>query len=136
MNDKYNFKSIYEIIRDRIVNEEYIYSSLMPSEITLSEEFGVSRPTAAKVYKRLEREHLVKRIRGRGTLVTKEPANAHRNYTFGLLLPGRVGDFFRHQQSAVVPFGAKAVHLSVGRSLCQQRPYTPKPYRDLLFQIH
>lgn len=87
MKEKYNYKSIYSIIRDRIISGEYPNATLLPPETTLASEYGVSRPTVAKVYNRLERERLVERKKGRGTLVSHVVYD-DRSYTFGLLLPG------------------------------------------------
>ena len=87
MKEKYNYKSIYSIIRDRIISGEYPNATLLPPETALASEYGVSRPTVAKVYNRLERERLVERKKGRGTLVSHVVYD-DRSYTFGLLLPG------------------------------------------------
>lgn len=87
MSEKHNYKSIYAIIRERIENGGYADGTLLPPESVLAAEYGVSRPTIAKVYNRLEKEHMVNRKRGRGTQVNHAVAEKD-TYTFGLLLPG------------------------------------------------
>lgn len=87
MSEKHNYKSIYAIIRERIEKGGYADGTLLPPESVLAAEYGVSRPTIAKVYNRLEKEHMVNRKRGRGTQVNHAVAEKD-TYTFGLLLPG------------------------------------------------
>ncbi len=87
MSERYNYKSIYSIIRERIENGEYRKDTLLPPETVLASEYNVSRPTIAKVYNRLEKEHMVSRKKGRGTQVSYVAAEREQ-YTFGLLLPG------------------------------------------------
>lgn len=53
MSEKHNYKSIYAIIRERIENGGYADGTLLPPESVLAAEYGVSRPTIAKVYNRL-----------------------------------------------------------------------------------
>lgn len=84
---KHNYRSVLDIIRERLDNYTYTEGTLMPAESIIAQEFNVSRPTVAKVYDQLARDGLLLRKRGIGTVVqaagTKKAA-----YTFGLLLPG------------------------------------------------
>lgn len=86
MNAKNNFDNIYSIIREKIVNKEYVFGSLLPTEQISADYFSVSRPTIAKVYNKLQKEGYVNKKKGQGTMVLYK--NKKSNYTIGLLLPG------------------------------------------------
>ena len=64
-----NYRSVLEILRARLEEGVYGKSTLMPAEEILAAEFGVSRPTIAKVYGSLIDEGLIARRRGVGTIV-------------------------------------------------------------------
>ena len=87
MSERHNYKSIYAMVRERIENGVYQAGTLLPSESALAAECGVSRPTIAKVYNRLETDHMVSRKRGRGTQIC-HTMSEQSAYTFGLRLPG------------------------------------------------
>lgn len=78
-------RRIFEIVRGRIQSGDYQPGDRIPSEATLIEEFGVSRPTVARALQELERRGLVNRRRGAGTYVARSRAG---NKVFGLLIPG------------------------------------------------
>ena len=84
---KHNYKSVLDIIRERLNEGTYTESTLMPAESVIAQEFNVSRPTIAKVYDQLSREGLLFRKRGIGTVV-QAVSDKKATYTFGLLLPG------------------------------------------------
>lgn len=86
MNVKNNYKSIYSIIKQKIVRGEIPDGSMLPTEQNLAEEYAVSRPTIAKVYNQLQDEGFLRKKKGVGTVVMYESAD--KIYTFGLLLPG------------------------------------------------
>src|SRR5262245_39620442 len=81
-------RQVFEIMRSRIESGDYQPGDRIPSDALLIQEFGVSRPTAARALHDLERGGLVKRRRGAGTYVPKAGTNGKR---FGLLSPG-LGD--------------------------------------------
>lgn len=61
-------------IKQRIVNRELAEGELLPPEVKLMEEFGVSRPTIREAYRILETEHLVSVTRGaKGGAVVHRP---------------------------------------------------------------
>jgi len=62
-------EKIYSVIRERIVSGEYISESQIPSEIELSEEFGISRSTVRTALATLVFEGLLVRKPGLGTFV-------------------------------------------------------------------
>lgn len=57
-------------LKHKIESKEYIYGSLLPSEIELEAYFGVSRITIRQAISELEKEGYVKRARGKGTTIT------------------------------------------------------------------
>jgi GntR family transcriptional regulator len=58
-----------DLLRARITSGELAAGRIMPSESTLSQEFGLARGTVVKALDALEEEGLVTRVQGRGTFV-------------------------------------------------------------------
>ena len=54
MNTKPSYKSIYDILKKDILDGVYPTGSLLPTELTLADQYSVSRPTIAKVYNQLQ----------------------------------------------------------------------------------
>ncbi|MHC4221204.1 MAG: GntR family transcriptional regulator [Planctomycetota bacterium] len=69
------YKQIHLTIRNRILSGEYPDQSLLPGEMKLSRQFGVSRITAKRALNELAAEGLCSRKRGSGSLVTFNPSN-------------------------------------------------------------
>jgi GntR family transcriptional regulator len=65
------YEMIANKIRQRIREGAYSVGSLIPDQVTLAKEFGVSRMTVKKGMDILELEGLILRKRGAGTLVKK-----------------------------------------------------------------
>lgn len=65
------YESIAEQIRKRILNQSYQIGSLIPDQISLAQEFNVSRMTIKKALDILAMEGLIYRQRGSGTYVMK-----------------------------------------------------------------
>lgn len=86
MEVKINYKSIYNTLKDKIINGAFPAGSLLPTEQTLAREYAVSRPTIAKVYNQLQEEGYLKKTKGLGTIVMHQRTESVD--TFGLLLPG------------------------------------------------
>lgn len=87
METKPTYKSIYELLRKDILSGVYAEGVLMPTESVLSEKFGVSRPTVAKAYNKLQEEGLITKKKGMGTIIN--PSRKQKDKPrFGLLLPG------------------------------------------------
>lgn len=57
-------------LREKIVEKVYEYGSTIPSEAELQKLYNVSRITARQAIQELEKEGLVERARGKGTIVT------------------------------------------------------------------
>lgn len=64
------YLQIYEILRNKIEGEAYVYGDLLPSELELEKHYHVSRITVRQAIAELEKEGYVKRARGKGTTVT------------------------------------------------------------------
>lgn len=82
----------YKTLMNEILSGRYAKSRTFPSETALSRRFGVSRSLMTKVVGELEREGLVSRRQGAGTVVTRRSASRK----IGLIVPGvAVTDFFK-----------------------------------------
>lgn len=75
-------ESISSQIRERIVTGVWKEGEIIPSEVELSEEFGVSRPTIRHALEPLVAEGLLDRRRKRGTMV--RPAKLRQSYASSL----------------------------------------------------
>lgn len=58
-----------DALRRRIIHDEWPEGALLPPEVQLCREYGVSRITAARALNELVREGLLERRRGKGTVV-------------------------------------------------------------------
>lgn len=65
------WRQLASILRERIASGELPPGRVMPSEATLSQEYGLARSTVVKAVKALEAEGLVVRVQGRGTFVAR-----------------------------------------------------------------
>lgn len=63
------YEQVHRILRGRIMSGDWKPKSLLPGEVILSQELGVSVGTVRKAMDQLARENLVFRERGRGTFV-------------------------------------------------------------------
>lgn len=63
------YEKVYRIFRSRILGGQWKPRSLLPGEVLLSHELGVSVGTVRKAMDQLARDNLVIRERGRGTFV-------------------------------------------------------------------
>ena len=86
MNTKPSYKSIYDILKKDILDGAYPTGSLLPTELTLADQYSVSRPTIAKVYNQLQAEGYITKKKGLGTIVNHKHSST--TLSFGLLLPG------------------------------------------------
>ncbi len=93
---------IKSLIRKRILDGTYRLGTKIPSEMQLSEEFGVHRLTARHALTLLVQEGYLERFRKRGTFVSK-----HVKDFVGLEFRGFFDDLFDH----VTKFKAKKVEI-------------------------
>ncbi len=66
---------VYERLRDRILDDTYPVGGKLPSEPSLCQLFGVSRPVIREVLARLRAEGLIVSRQGAGTFVQKKSEN-------------------------------------------------------------
>lgn len=64
-------KQISQLLRDRIMSRYYIPGEQLPHEVDLAEELGISRNTLRAALTGLEQDHLLNRIKGKGTFVAE-----------------------------------------------------------------
>jgi GntR family transcriptional regulator len=70
------YLQLADILRDRIGSGELQPNRPIPSLVTLQQEYGIARGTAAKAVRKLVEEKLVKIVPGRGAYVTtRTPAS-------------------------------------------------------------
>ena len=67
------YLQIEAILRDQIASGDLRPGDLVPTEKTLCEQYGVSRPTIRQAIKNLEIDGLLVRQRGRGTRIIERP---------------------------------------------------------------
>ena len=65
------FKKIAAHIRERILRQEWRPGELMPGEVQLARDYGVSVGTIRKALDLLNADHLINRRRGKGTVVRR-----------------------------------------------------------------
>ena len=70
---------VNEVLRQRMLEGDYLPGARLPSESELSKEFGVSRATVRTVLARMEAEGLILRKQGDGTYVNEhiQDVNTH-----------------------------------------------------------
>jgi len=69
------YYQMFTILRDYVLSGELPINSQLPTELALTRSFGVSRMTAKRALDDLAAAGLVKRWRGRGTLVIHQAAS-------------------------------------------------------------
>lgn len=65
------YHQVYEILHDKILNNEWKPGDMIPAEYELIERYKVSRITVRRVLDMLDKEGLIRRERGRGTFVAQ-----------------------------------------------------------------
>jgi GntR family transcriptional regulator len=69
------YQGIEKWLRDEVLNGRE--GDILPSEVELAEQFGVSRMTARQAMQNLAAEGLVRRKRGAGTFISRQPFHRH-----------------------------------------------------------
>lgn len=83
----------YQIARDlrnRIIRHEWTTNERMPSEVELSERYGVSRITLRQAMAELEKDGLLVRMRGRGTFVCGDPTPYVNDLSYSIVSGDRI----------------------------------------------
>lgn len=63
------WSQLYDILEVKILNGEYLEGDILPSELSLMDEFEVSRVTVRQAMDKLINAKLISRKRGKGTIV-------------------------------------------------------------------
>ncbi|MGY3724669.1 transcriptional regulator, GntR family [Granulicatella balaenopterae] len=72
---EYLYEKIYQIVKDKINRNELTIGDMVPTELELSREFGVSRITSKRALQELEQDGYITRIRGKGSFVKERTTN-------------------------------------------------------------
>ena len=82
---KNSYKQIYDQLLKQIQRGDYRTGELLPTDLQLTAEFGVSRPTVARAFSMLVDDGYIERKAGYGTFIKKVPRSFHWNV--GLIIP-------------------------------------------------
>lgn len=77
------YYQLERILRNRVLSKEIGPNELMPTEMQLCEEFGISRATVRQAFKALENDGLIMREQGRGTFVIPRDQTQQRMRLYG-----------------------------------------------------
>ena len=66
---------IYQLLKERIENGNYASGSILPKEVDLAAELGISRKTLRPALEQLAMENLIERIKGKGTFIRDKSAS-------------------------------------------------------------
>lgn len=67
------YDKIYQKIKNKIENQEYLFQELIPSEMHLTEEYGCSRNTVRRAISSLVAEGYLQSMHGKGVRVIYQP---------------------------------------------------------------
>lgn len=71
-NDIPQYRQLYEILRDHILKGVYKEGDFLPSENALCQTYDLTRPTVRQALNTLKEEGLIKKQRGKGSIVQKK----------------------------------------------------------------
>lgn len=74
------WSQLYDILEARILNGEYSEGEILPSEMSLIDEFEVSRVTVRQAMDKLIQAKLISRQRGKGTIVLKRENHVETSF--------------------------------------------------------
>ncbi|MGN0416691.1 GntR family transcriptional regulator [Anaerostipes faecalis] len=102
------YLQISAILKEKIIKKEYEYGDYIPSEAELQKIYDVSRITARQAIQELEKDGMVQRARGKGTMVTyqkqiEEYLTSIRSFTNEML------------EKNMQP-GTKSAHISIEKA--------------------
>ncbi|MDU4937732.1 MAG: GntR family transcriptional regulator [Clostridium sp.] len=80
VGEKPLWSQLYDELVERIQNGTYKEGEMLPTEMEVMDEFGVSRMTVRQAMNKLISDDFIKRMRGKGTVVLK------KDYTIGTTL--------------------------------------------------
>jgi len=127
------FERILDSLRRGISDGRYAAGVRLPTELELTRQFEVSRPTAARALNELERIGLVERIAGSGTYVKQSAQRASKlsGKVFGLLIPGLGSTEIFEPICGRMAAWAEAVHCTLLWGGCEQEASGGESVRQL-----
>ncbi len=75
MEQKHQYRKLYELLRKHILSGVYAEGSLLPSENELCATYGMTRPTVRHALDTLVKEGMILKQQGKGSIVRKPPQN-------------------------------------------------------------
>lgn len=75
MEQMYQYRKLYELLRKHIVSGIYAEGSLLPSENELCATYQMTRPTVRHALEALVRDGFILKQQGKGSIVRKPPQN-------------------------------------------------------------
>ena len=85
---QFKYQYVYDELHRMVAGGHYRAGDRLPTEVELSERFGVSRPTVTRALNALQDEGLISRRTGSGSYVERDARVSTDNRLFGLLIPG------------------------------------------------
>ena len=98
--EQYLYKTVYDDLRKKIQEGELAAGQKLPPEQELSQDYGVSAITVKKALSMLAADHLVKRVRGKGSFITGEEDRKGSAPTRGKGRQPLIGAIFEHVSSS------------------------------------
>ncbi|MDA3951713.1 MAG: GntR family transcriptional regulator [Spirochaeta sp.] len=87
-SNRFKYQHIYDELHRLVTGGRFRSGDRLPTEVELSERFGVSRPTVTRALNTLQDEGLITRRTGSGSYVAHTHSEKRENRLFGLLIPG------------------------------------------------
>ncbi len=75
MEQRHQYRKLYELLRKHILTGVYAEGSLLPSENELCATYGMTRPTVRHALDTLVKEGMILKQQGKGSIVKKPPQN-------------------------------------------------------------
>ena len=111
---------IQSVIKSQILDGNLKPGDEIPSVYRLADTFNITSVTADRALYELEKEHLVRRIRGQGTFVARTRERIEESHLAALFMPAHghlFGEFARHLIRVVQESGFNAlIHDLIDRS--------------------
>jgi GntR family transcriptional regulator len=150
------YLQLKEILKQRILSEEWKTRARIPTELDLIREFDVSRTTVREAVAELAREGLLEKRQGRGTFVRRPPLEVPLKKLTGfaeevlergqvpsaaLLSAGFVWDHFYEMYQLQIPKGEpvlriERIRLADRAPVAVERSFWPAAIGELLLEEH
>lgn len=75
MEQRHQYRKLYELLRKHILSGVYAEGNLLPSENELCATYGMTRPTVRHALDTLVKEGMILKQQGKGSIVRKPPQN-------------------------------------------------------------